>query len=86
AQAFIYARMKLPITGSDTTPFNTMFYAVTGTFLLLVIIGIGFSAITMFRYMGGRTTDREIVSAHALYWYFLGALFFALWFVVYVTK
>jgi hypothetical protein len=26
------------------------------------------------------------VSAHALYWYFLGALFCALWFVVYVTK
>ncbi|MDP9463277.1 MAG: cytochrome c oxidase subunit 3 [Actinomycetota bacterium] len=86
AQAFIYARMNLPITGNDATPFNTMFYAVTGTFLLLLIVGIGFSAITTFRYMGGRTTDREIVSAHALYWYFLGALFFALWFVVYVTK
>jgi hypothetical protein len=52
----------------------------------LVIIGIGFSAITAFRYLGGRIEDREIVSAHALYWYFLGASFFALWFVVYVTK
>jgi heme/copper-type cytochrome/quinol oxidase subunit 3 len=50
------------------------------------VIGIGFSAITAFRYLGGRTSDREIVTAHALYWYFLGALFFALWFVVYVTK
>jgi heme/copper-type cytochrome/quinol oxidase subunit 3 len=86
AQAFIYARMKLPITGQAATAYNTMFYAVTGTFLLLLIIGIGFTVITAFRYMGGRTTDREIVSAHALYWYFLGALFFALWFVVYVTK
>ena len=54
--------------------------------MLLLIIGIGFSAITAFRYMGGRTSDREIVSAHALYWYFLGVVFFALWFVVYVTK
>ena len=86
AQAYIYARMELPITGEDATAFNTMFYAITGTYLLLLIIGIGFSAITAFRYMGGRTTDREIVSAHALYWYFLGVLFFALWFVVYVTK
>jgi cytochrome c oxidase subunit III len=85
AQAFIYARMNLPIAG-EATAFNTMFYAITGTFLLLMFLGIGFSAITAFRYMGGRTTDREIVSAHALYWYFLGALFFALWFVVYVTK
>ena len=47
---------------------------------------IAFSAVAAFRYMGGRTSDREIVSAHALYWYFLGASFFALWFVVYVTK
>jgi cytochrome c oxidase subunit III len=86
AQAFIYARMQLPINDKKATAFNTMFYAVTGTFVLLMVIGVGFSAITAFRYMGGRTTDREIVSAHALYWYFLGALFFALWLVVYVTK
>ena len=86
AQAYIYSRMKLPISGKDATAYNTMFYAVTGTFLLLLIIGVGFSAVTAFRYMGGRNTDREIVSAHALYWYFLSALFFALWFVVYVTK
>jgi heme/copper-type cytochrome/quinol oxidase subunit 3 len=86
AQAYIYVRMKLPISGKGATPFNAMFYAVTGTYVLLLIIGVGFSVITAFRYMGGRTSDREIVSAHALYWYFLGALFFALWFVVYVTK
>jgi cytochrome c oxidase subunit 3 len=86
AQAYIYARMKLPISGKGATAFNPMFYAVTGTFVLLLIFGIGFSVITAFRYMGGRTTDREIVSAHALYWYFLSALFVALWFVVYVTK
>ncbi len=86
AQAFIYARMKLPIVENGANAYNAMFYAITGTFLLLLIIGVGFSAITAFRYMGGRTSDREIVSAHALYWYFLSALFFALWFVVYVTK
>jgi heme/copper-type cytochrome/quinol oxidase subunit 3 len=86
AQVFIYTRMKLPINTKGATAFNPMFYALTGTFLMLVIIGVGFSAITALRYLGGRTSDREIVSAHALYWYFLGALFFALWFVVYVTK
>ena len=86
AQAYIYARMKLPVIGKNPTAYNTMFYAITGTFLLLLLIGIGFTVVTAFRYMGGRTSDREIISAHALYWYFLGALFFALWFVVYVTK
>ena len=87
AQAFIYVRMKLPIAGEKvTTAYNSMFYAITGTFTVLVVLGIAFSAVAAFRYLGGRTTDREIVSAHALYWYFLGALYFALWFVVYVTK
>jgi heme/copper-type cytochrome/quinol oxidase subunit 3 len=86
AQAFIYERMKLAINGKKATAFNSMFYSLTGTFVLLVIIGIGFSAVTAFRYLGGRTSDREIVSSHALYWYFLSAVFCALWFVVYVTK
>jgi heme/copper-type cytochrome/quinol oxidase subunit 3 len=86
AQAYIYVRMKMPIVDDNATAFNAMFYAITGVFVLLLVIGIGFSVITAFRYLGGRTSDREIVSAHALYWYFLGALFFALWFVVYVTK
>ena len=86
AQAFIYARMKLPISGKGATAYNPMFYAITGSYLLLLIIGIAFSVVTAFRYMGGRTTDREIISAHALYWYFLSVLFLALWFVVYVTK
>ena len=32
------------------------------------------------------STDREIIAAHALYWYSLAAAFAALWYVVYVTK
>jgi cytochrome c oxidase subunit 3 len=86
AQAVMYARMKMPITGKGETAFNSMFYTVTGTFLLLLSLGIGFSAVTAFRYLGGRISDREVVAAHALYWYFLAAAFCALWFVVYVTK
>jgi heme/copper-type cytochrome/quinol oxidase subunit 3 len=82
-QAYIYARMEMPVDGGT---FNSMFYTVTGTMMFLAIIGIGFSLVTAFRYLGGRTADREVVSAHALYWYFLSAVFAVLWFVVYVTK
>ena len=35
---------------------NTMFYALTGTFVVLMIAGVGFSVVTAFRYLGGRTT------------------------------
>ena len=63
-----------------------MFYAITGTMVALFIIGLGFTAVTAFRYLGGRTTDRELVAAHALYWYVLAAVFSAVWLIVYVTK
>ena len=87
AQAYIYSQMKLPaaVTDGDGT-FNTMFYTLTGVMLALAIVGVVFSAVTAFRYLGGRTTDREVVSAHALYWYFLSVAYTMLWFVVYVTK
>ena len=63
-----------------------MFYAVTGTFVALLIVGLVFTVVTAFRYLGGRTSEREIISAHAMYWYFLSAMYVVLWFVVYVTK
>lgn len=83
AQAFVYTRMEVAV--ADGT-YQTFFYALTGTFVALMIIGLAFSLVTAFRYLGGRTNDHELVSAHAMYWYFLGAVFAALWFVVYVTK
>jgi cytochrome c oxidase subunit 3 len=83
AQANIYAQMKVAATDG---PYGPMFYAVTGTFVVLVVIGIAFSAVTAFRFLGGRSTEREIVTAHGVYWFALSAIFFVLWFVVYVKK
>lgn len=83
AQAYVYNRMELPIAD---TAYAGMFYAITGTMLALVIIGVAFTAITAFRVLGGRESDSELVAAHALYWYVLSAVFAALWLIVYVTK
>lgn len=66
--------------------YNTMFYAITGTMLLLLASGIVFTAVALFRSVGGRDDDQQVISAHALYWYFLTASFVAMWFVVYVQK
>jgi cytochrome c oxidase subunit 3 len=84
AQAAVYAQMDLPIRSSSA--YGVMFYAITGTFVAFMIIGVVFSFVTAFRYLGGRTSEREIVTAHAIYWYFAAAAFTMLWFVVYVTK
>ncbi|MBI4884873.1 MAG: cytochrome c oxidase subunit 3 [Actinobacteria bacterium] len=83
AQANIYVRMNVPAVGGT---FNTMFYSLTGVVMALFIAGVVFTSVTAFRYLGGRTADREIVSAHALYWYFLSFALAMLWFVIYVTK
>jgi heme/copper-type cytochrome/quinol oxidase subunit 3 len=83
AQAFIYATIGLP---ANQGTYSVMFYSITGVSLLLAVIGVVFSAVTAFRYLGGRTTDREVVAAHALYWYAYSAIFAVVWFVVYVTK
>jgi cytochrome c oxidase subunit 3 len=83
AQAYVYAQIDLAAAEGAYGP---MFYAITGTMLALTIVGLVFTAVAAFRYLGGRTSDREVVSAHALFWYFLAAAYSAVWFVVYVTK
>ena len=82
AQAYVYSQMGLGI-GDGT--YAAMFYAVTGMFTVLMIIGVVFSTVVAFRFIGGRS-DHEIVVAHAIYWYTVAAIFAALWFVVYITK
>jgi heme/copper-type cytochrome/quinol oxidase subunit 3 len=83
AQAYVYHAMEMPIADSA---YPGMFYAITGTVLALVIIGLVFTGVTAFRLLGGRSGDLELVSAHAMYWYFVAAAFSGVWFVVYVTK
>jgi heme/copper-type cytochrome/quinol oxidase subunit 3 len=83
AQAFIYAAMAMSI---DEGGYPGMFYAVTGLTLTLFLFGLGFTAITAFRFLGGRTSDQELVAAHALYWYVMAVVFAAVWLIVYVTK
>lgn len=83
AQIFIWTDMGV---GVRDGAFHTMFYALTGTMAFLVIAGLVYTAVATFRYLGRGRSDVAIVSANALYWYFLTAAFTALWFVVYVQK
>lgn len=83
AQAFVYYRMEVAI--ADGT-YAVMFYALTGMFMLLMIIGVVFTTVAAFRYIGGRSGDQEILVSHAIYWYAMSVVFSAIWFLVYVTK
>ncbi len=83
AQAFIYADMAVEIR---TDYYGVLFYAVTGTMLAIVVAGLLYTTVAAFRALGGRLQEAEVLSAHALYWYFAAAAYSAVWFVVYVTK
>lgn len=83
AQFFIYSQIGLGVADGA---YGSMFFAITGTFVALMIAGIVFSAVAAFRYLGGRTRDRELLTAHAIFWYTMAAVYAAIWFVVYVTK
>lgn len=82
-QIAIYSQMEIGVADGA---YQSMFYAITGTMLLLVVAGMVFSAVAFFRSVGGRNDDQHIIASHALYWYFLTAAFTALWFFVYVQK
>ena len=83
AQAFVYVDMAVEIRADY---YGALFYAVTGTMMAIVIAGLIYTTVAAFRALGGRLQETEILSAHALYWYFAAAAYSAVWFVVYVTK
>jgi len=83
AQAFVWNQMGVAVADGE---YGSMFYALTGTFMALMVVGLLFSLVTMFRFLAGRTRDREILIAHAIFWYTMTAVYAAIWFLVYVTK
>ena len=83
AQAFVYVDMGVEIWADY---YGVLFYAVTGAMTALVIAGLVYTTVAAFRALGGRLNETEILTAHALYWYFAAAAYSAVWFVVYVTK
>ena len=85
AQVRIYDDMAVKVVKA---PYGPLFYGITGTFLLLAVIGIGFAVVAAVRSLGGRTSgpDREIVSAAALWIHMLSVVFTFVWFVVYAVK
>jgi cytochrome c oxidase subunit 3 len=83
AQAYVWSQINVSVSDGE---YGSMFFAITGTFVALMIVGLLFSAVTAFRYLAGRTRDREILTAHAIFWYTMTAAYSAIWFVVYVTK
>jgi cytochrome c oxidase subunit 3 len=83
AQAFVYSQMEVGIRDNY---YGALFYAVTGTMIAIVVAGLVYTTVAVFRALGGRLQDTDVLAGHALYWYFAAIAYSAVWFVVYVTK
>jgi len=83
AQIALYLQMGLELRNDA---YETMFYAITGTMLAIIVSAVVYSFVAMFRMLAGRGADHDVLRAHALYWYAVSGMFAALWFVVYVQK
>jgi heme/copper-type cytochrome/quinol oxidase subunit 3 len=82
--AFAYSQ----IGASIRTPFGVLFYAVTGAHLVMAGAAIVFAAFMAFRTLGGQYSarDREGVTAAAIYWDVMVAVYAVLWYSVFITK
>jgi heme/copper-type cytochrome/quinol oxidase subunit 3 len=82
---YLYQQMAMSPTSG---PFAGLFYAVTGAHILMVVVGLLFVLVMGFQALGGQLTgrDAEGMSAAALYWYAVIAIYAVIWYAIYVTK
>ncbi len=82
---YLYQQLALPLTASAT---GALLYIVTGSHLVMVVVGMVFVAVMAFQSLGGQLTgrDAEGMSAAALYWYVTVAVYTAIYYGIYITK
>jgi len=82
---YLYQQLALPLTASAT---GGLLYIVTGSHLVMVVVGLVFLMVMGFQSLGGQLTgrDAEGMSAAALYWYVTVAVYPAIYYGIYITK
>jgi len=83
--SFLYSQMMLGVAKS---PAGVLIHVITGAHLAMVVVALVFAALMTFRTLGGEYAgrDREGITAAALFWYGTIAVYFVVWFAIYVTK
>jgi heme/copper-type cytochrome/quinol oxidase subunit 3 len=82
--AFGYSQFNVPLR----EPFGLLFYALTGGHLAMAAGGLVFLGLVAFRTIGGQYSgrDREGITAVALYWYVMIAVYTVIWFTIFIKK
>ncbi len=82
---YLYGLMKLDISGSSQA---VLIYTITGLHLLLLVVAMLFLALMAFRALAGSFDARQHdgITAAALFWYAVVAVYVLIWITIYVTK
>ena len=82
---FYFMDIGLPIDASEAA---TLLFTIVGSHLVMVAIGVLWLGMLLLRTLGGQDTSRhrDLVSAVALYWYAVVAVYSVIWIGIYIAK
>jgi len=83
--AYLYQQLALSPTSG---PVAGLLYAVTGAHLVMTVVAMLFATVMGFQALGGQLTgrDAEGMTAAAIYWYVMIAVYAVVWYGIYITK
>ena len=82
---FYFMDIGLPIDASEAA---TLLFTIVGSHLVMVAVGVLWLGMLLLRTLGGQDTSRhrDLVSAVALYWYAVVAVYSVIWIGIYIAK
>ncbi len=82
---FYFMDIGLPIDASEAA---TLLFTIVGSHLVMVGVGVLWLGMLLLRTLGGQDTSRhrDLVSAVALYWYAVVAVYSVIWIGIYIAK
>ena len=82
---FYFMDIGLPIDASEAA---TLLFTIVGSHLVMVAVGVLWLGMLLLRTLGGQDTSRhrDLVSAVALYWYAVVAVYSVIWIGIYIGK
>lgn len=84
ATSFLYSQINLPVATTQ----GALIYTITGGHLAMIVVGLVYAAVMVFRTLGGEYggRDREGLVAAALFWYVTIAVHAVIWYSIYIVK
>ena len=82
---YLWTLMKLDVASGLQ---GVLIYTITGAHIVMLVLAMLFIALMALRALGGQFTARQHdgISAAALYWYAMVAVYALIWISIYVTK